>query len=96
MSARVRLRAVPNARKSEIVGVHGDAIKVKVAAPALEGRANEALVEFIAEKLGVARRDVTLSSGEKSRDKVIAVEGLDEAEARKRLGCGEATQASPE
>jgi uncharacterized protein (TIGR00251 family) len=85
VSARVRLRAVPNARKSEIVGVHGDAIKVKVAAPALEGRANEALVEFIAEKLGVARRDVTLSSGEKSRDKVIAVEGLDEAEARKRL-----------
>lgn len=85
MSARVRLRVVPNARKSEVVGVHGDAIKVKVAAPALDGRANEALLEFIAEKLGVPRRDLELMSGEKSRDKAIAVEGIDEAEARKRL-----------
>lgn len=85
MSARVRLRVVPNARKNEVVGVHGDAIKVKVGAPAVEGRANEALVDFIAKKLGVARREVSLASGEKSRDKVIAVEGLDEAEVRERL-----------
>jgi len=85
VSARVRLRVVPNARKNEVVGVHGDAIKVKVGAPAVEGRANEALVDFIAKKLGVARREVSLASGEKSRDKVIAVEGLDEAEVRERL-----------
>jgi uncharacterized protein (TIGR00251 family) len=76
---------VPNARISEVVGVHGDAIKVKVAASALDGRANQELVEFIAERLGIARREVTLASGEKSRDKVIAVKGFDEAEARKRL-----------
>ncbi len=85
MSCRLRLRVVPNAKKSECVGRHGDAVKVKISAPALEGRANEALIEFLAEALDVARRDLTLVSGEKSRDKMIAVEGLDEAEALKRL-----------
>jgi uncharacterized protein (TIGR00251 family) len=85
VNARVRLRVVPNARKSEVAGVHGDAIKVKIAAPALDGRANEALLEFIAAKLGVARREVALVSGEKSRDKTIAVDGLDETDARARL-----------
>jgi uncharacterized protein (TIGR00251 family) len=85
VSARVRLRVVPNARKSEVVGIHGDAIKLNIAAPALDGRANEALVEFIAEKLGIARREVTLASGEKSRDKIISVKGIDEPEVRKRL-----------
>ena len=58
---------------------------MKIAAPARDGRANEALLAFIAEKLGVARRDVALMSGEKSRDKTIAVEGLEEAEVRARL-----------
>ena len=81
----MRLRVAPNARKSEVAGVPGAALKVKIAAPARDGRANEALLAFIAEKLGVARRDVALMSGEKSRDKTIAVEGLEEAEVRARL-----------
>lgn len=85
MTCRLRLRAVPNAKRSEFVGRHGDALRVKIAAPALEGRANDELVEFLAEALGVSRRDVTLVSGEKSRDKVVAVVGLDEAEAIRRL-----------
>jgi len=85
MGGRVRLRIVPNAKRSEIVGRHGEAIKIKVAAPALEGRANEALLEFLADVLGVPKREVQLVSGEKSRDKVIEVEGLDAAEAEGRL-----------
>jgi len=86
MSCRLRLRVVPNAKRSEFVGRHGGALKVKIAAPALEGRANEELVEFLAGALGVARRDVALVSGEKSRDKTIAVSSLGEAEAVRRLG----------
>jgi uncharacterized protein (TIGR00251 family) len=86
VSCRLRLRIVPNAKRSEVVGPHGDAIKLKIAAPALEGRANEELVEFLAHKLGVPRRGVALVSGEKSRDKVVAIEGMDEAAARDRLG----------
>ena len=66
--------------------MHGDAIKLKVAAPALEGKANEELVAFLANKLGVSRRSVALVIGEKSRDKVVVIEGMDEATARQRLG----------
>jgi uncharacterized protein (TIGR00251 family) len=85
VSCRLRLRIVPNAKRSEVVGSHGEAIKVKIAAPALEGKANQELIEFLADKLGVPRRNVTLASGEKSRDKVVAIEGLEEAVARGRL-----------
>ncbi len=85
MSCRLRLRIVPNAKRSEVVGPHGDALKLKIAAPALEGRANEELVEFLAEKLSLPRRSVTLVSGEKSRDKVVAIEGLEETDARERI-----------
>lgn len=81
----MRLRVVPNAKRSEVVGVHGDAIKVKVQAPAMDGKANEALLEFLAETMGVPRRAVQLVAGEKSRDKTISVDELDAVEARRRL-----------
>ena len=82
---RLKLRIVPNAKRNEVVGEHGEAVKIKVAAPALEGKANEALLEFLAEKLRLHRRDVALITGEKSRDKRIEIATLDEAEARARL-----------
>lgn len=83
--AILRLRIVPNARRSEVVGVHGDAIKVKVQAPAMDGKANEALREFLAEALGVSVRDVEIVTGEKSRDKVVAVADWETDEAKRRL-----------
>jgi uncharacterized protein (TIGR00251 family) len=83
--AILRLRVVPNARRSEVVGVHGEAIKVKVQAPAVEGKANEALREFLAERLDVPAGAVEIISGGKSRDKMVAVEGLETAQARERL-----------
>lgn len=67
------------------MGVHGEAIKVKVRAPALEGKANEALREFLAERLGIAARDVEIIGGQKSRDKLLAIDGLGVEEARQRL-----------
>lgn len=82
---RLKLRIVPNAKRDEVVGEHGDAVKVKVAAPAIEGKANEALLEFVAEKLGIHRRDITIVAGEKSRDKLIEIADLDPAESRARL-----------
>ena len=81
----LKLRIVPNAKRDEVAGAYGDAVKVKVAAPAMEGKANEALLEFIAEKLGIHRRDIRLMAGEKSRDKVVEIALLDAAEARTRL-----------
>ena len=83
--AILRLRVVPNARRGEVVGVHGEAIKVKVQAPAVEGKANEALRDFLAERLRVPARAVEIVSGGKSRDKTVAVEGLETPEARQRL-----------
>ena len=88
MSCRLKLRIAPNAKRSEVAGVHGDAIKLKIAAPAVEGRANEALMEFLAEKLGVPQRDVVLVGGAKSRDKLVEIANLEEGLARERLGSG--------
>jgi uncharacterized protein (TIGR00251 family) len=82
---RLKLRIVPNAKRDEVVGEYGEAVRLKIAAPAVEGKANEALLEFVAEKIGVHRRDITLISGEKSRDKVVEIANLDAAEARARL-----------
>ena len=83
--AALKLRIVPNAKRSEVAGEYGDAVKVKVGAPAVDGKANAALLEFLAEKMGVPARAVTLVAGEKSRDKLVAVDGLEPEEARRRL-----------
>ncbi len=63
----------PGAHRTEVAGLHGEALKVRVAAPALADRANAALVDFVAERLGLARRAVTLESGARSRDKRLRV-----------------------
>jgi uncharacterized protein len=65
----VSIHAQPGAKRTEVAGLHGDALKIRVAAPALEDRANDALIAFIAERLGVAKRDVLLGSGARSREK---------------------------
>lgn len=67
----------PGAGRSEIVGEHGDSLKVRVAAPANEGKANAELVRFLAKTLGVSRGSVELISGERSRDKAVAVDCAD-------------------
>ena len=81
----LRLRVVPNARRSEVVGAHGEAVKVKIQAPAMEGKANEALREFLADRLKLSLRSIEIMSGLKSRDKVVAITGMDTDEARRRL-----------
>lgn len=69
----VRVHAQPGARRTEVAGLHGDALKVRVREPALEDRANDALARFLAEALGVAQRDVVLASGARSREKRFEV-----------------------
>ena len=85
MSDAVRVRVVPNADRNEVVGIYGESIKVKVQAPAMDGKANEALLEFVAGKLDVPRKDVFLVTGEKSREKSISVSNLAGKEVRRRL-----------
>jgi uncharacterized protein (TIGR00251 family) len=88
MAERVtlRLRVIPGARRDEIAGWYGDAVKVRCQAPALDGRANESVIEFLAERLRVKRSDIELVHGERSRSKVIEVNGLASDEAYARLG----------
>ncbi|MFT3869067.1 MAG: DUF167 domain-containing protein [Nibricoccus sp.] len=85
MNCRLAIKAIPNATKNAIAGWLGDALKVKVHAPALEGRANDELCEFVAETLGLHRRAVTLVQGDKSRQKVVQIDGLDLAAVKARL-----------
>ena len=82
----LELKTIPNAPRDEIAGWLGAALKVKVHAPALDGRANDALLAFLAEKLGVPRRAVALVRGDKSRHKVVRIDGLTLAEVKARLG----------
>lgn len=69
------LHVQPGAKRSEIAGLHGEALKIRLAAPPVEGRANEALLKFIAELFGVPLRQVELRQGGQSRHKVVAVTG---------------------
>lgn len=69
----ISIHVQPGASQAEIVGLHGDALKVRVPARAVEGAANEALVIFVADALGVPRREVKILRGVKSRRKVLAV-----------------------
>ncbi|HLO62448.1 MAG TPA: DUF167 domain-containing protein [Azonexus sp.] len=69
------LHIQPGAKKTEFAGLHGDALKIRLAAPPVDGKANDALVKFIAETLGLARSAVTLKSGQTSRRKVLEVSG---------------------
>lgn len=85
MKTLLRLRIIPNARRSEVVGEYGEAIKIKVQAPAVEGKANEALRDFLAERLQIPAREIELVAGEKSRYKTVAVMNLSVEEARGRL-----------
>jgi len=84
-SCTIAIKVIPNAPRTEIAGWLGDSLKIKIHAPALEGRANEELCRFLAEKLGLPKRAVTLLQGEKSRLKVVQIAGLDTAETKHRL-----------
>jgi uncharacterized protein (TIGR00251 family) len=83
--AIIRVHVVPNAKVDSMVGEHGGAIKIKLRAPAIEGKANAALVDFLAERLNVPARAIVLLRGHKSRDKLVRIDSLDEDELRRHL-----------
>ncbi len=85
VSTRLRLRVAPGATRAGVVGRHGDAWKVRVAAPPEGGRANEAVVRLLAETLSVPREAVTLVSGHGGRDKIVELAGLGPSQIERRL-----------
>ena len=70
------VRVVPRSSRNQIVGVEGGALKIKLTAPPVEGAANAALIEFVAEWLGVRRCAVSIVSGDKARNKIVRVSGV--------------------
>ena len=74
----LELHVQPGASRSEFAGRHGDQIKVRLAAPAVDGKANEALVKFLAAYFGVRRRSVHIAAGLRSRRKRVVIEGVNE------------------
>src|SRR5690348_2104900 len=75
----------PRARKNAITGAVGDALKLALTAPPVEGKANQAVIEFFADFFEIPRSSVTIASGETSRNKVIRINGLNAQRVRERL-----------
>src|SRR3954469_2472044 len=85
LSTRLRLRVSPGATRGGVVGRHGEAWKVRVAAPPEGGRANDAVVRLLAETLSLPRDAVTLVSGHGARDKIVQLTGIDLTQIERRL-----------
>jgi uncharacterized protein (TIGR00251 family) len=85
---QVRIRVSPGARRTELVGRHGDGWRARVAAPPERGRANSALEELLAQVVALPRSRVRVVAGRASRDKVVEVEGLTPEEIAARLDSG--------
>jgi hypothetical protein len=84
-SCRLAVKVIPGASRNKVCGWLGETLKVKLSAPPVDGRANDALFEFLAEKLGLPRRTITLVRGETARQKLVRIDGLAPAEVKARL-----------
>jgi len=85
-TVRFQVRVQPRASRNEIAGVHAGALRVRLHAPPVDGAANEALVDFIAERLDIARRDVRIVAGSTSRTKTVEVAGVASSDVERLIG----------
>jgi uncharacterized protein (TIGR00251 family) len=85
MSQFIEIKVVPGARKTEIMGLHGTAVKIRLQAPPVEGKANQALVEFLADTLGLSVREVSLVRGMTSTLKTVSIKGWTREQIQARL-----------
>lgn len=96
VSSRLRLRVTPRAGRDAIDGLRGGVLRVRLAAPPVEGRANAALVRLLARALGLPPRDVRVVRGATAREKLLEVDGVDEPEVWRRLGIAAGPDAAPD
>ncbi|HEU5360258.1 MAG TPA: DUF167 domain-containing protein [Candidatus Deferrimicrobiaceae bacterium] len=85
-AATVAVHVLPRASREGVAGILGDAVRVRLTAPPLENRANEALVRFLADALGVPRTRVEIVAGRRGRRKIVRVGGISRGELLRRLG----------
>lgn len=72
----LRLHAQPGAKRTSVVGLYGDKLKIAIATPPVDGKANQAIIAFLAKTLGVSKSKISLISGETSREKRIRIQGI--------------------
>lgn len=85
-SLRITVKVTPRASRNQVLGFEDGVLRVKVTAPPVEGEANQAVVQLLADFLGVSRRDVEVVKGDTARQKIIEVRGLDRAALESKLG----------
>ena len=85
---RLHLQVQPRASRTEVAGPHGGALRIRLAAPPVDGEANAELVAFLAKRLGVPKSAVSIARGASGRRKVVEVAGVDVATAAAALGAG--------
>ena len=91
MSARIRVRVTPRASRDELAGWREGVLRVRVAAPPVEGRANDAVARLLAKALGVPKSAVGIMSGAGAREKLVEVAGVEQDEAMRRLEAATST-----
>ncbi|PYP15821.1 MAG: hypothetical protein DMD54_11460 [Gemmatimonadetes bacterium] len=85
LTARLVLHVVPRAATTAVAGRHGDAIKIRIAAPPVDGAANDELVRFLAQRLGIPRSAIRITAGESARRKTVSIGGIATAAAIRLL-----------
>ena len=81
----ITVHAVPRAAKDAVQGLHGDALKIRLHAPPVDGKANEALIAFLSKKLNIPKNNIALKNGLNQRRKIISISGISKLEIEKRL-----------
>jgi uncharacterized protein len=84
-AAKLKIRVIPNAKKTEFAGSRGDEIVLRLNAPAVDGKANQAAVEFVSRFFGVSRSAVLITGGERSRHKIFEIVGLKSDDLERKL-----------
>jgi uncharacterized protein (TIGR00251 family) len=84
--AQFALRVQPRASRNAFVGVMGDAIKLAITAPPVDGKANQAVIEYLADVFRVSKSSIVIVSGETGRNKLVAIRGMTSEQVRKVLG----------
>jgi uncharacterized protein (TIGR00251 family) len=82
----ITVHAVPRASRSAVHGLHGDALKIRLQAPPVDGKANEELISFLSRELNLPKGNIALKSGLNQRRKIVSITGISLAETVKRLG----------
>lgn len=84
-SCKIAVRVTPGAKEDRLLGWEGEVLRLRLRAAAVEGKANSALIKFLAASLGLRQRDLTIEQGRASRRKLVAIAGLTAAQTRRRL-----------